>query len=101
MRRRAPALEHSHPSALPALPAPLTASPWRAVVVLGAHEPRSPRPPSQPRLLALCAEVLARSFSDAVLDPAFCRCSGELLHATLQRDDVSCDSELDVLQARS
>ena len=59
----------------------------------------SPQAPAQPRLLALCAEVLARSFSDASVHEKFLSCPTELLLAVLQRDDLSVDREVEVLAA--
>jgi len=53
----------------------------------------------QPKLLALCAEVLARSFSDASAHDKFLSCPTELLLAVLERDDLSVDRECEVLQA--
>ena len=56
------------------------------------------RPPAQPKLLALCAEVLARSFSDGSSHELFVSsCPVELVHAVLARDDLSIDREVEVL----
>ena len=58
-----------------------------------------PPPPPQERLIALCTEVLARSFSEACAHAAFRRCPAELLAAVLERDDLSVDRESSVLSA--
>ena len=47
------------------------------------------QPPSQPRVLSLCAEVLSRSFSESARHSDFVACSAELLLAVLERDDLS------------
>ena len=60
----------------------------------------APQLPSQPRLLALCTEVLARSFAEASAHEAFNRCPVELLHAVLERDDLGNEhGEAHVLRA--
>ena len=58
-----------------------------------------PQPPPQERLIALCTEVLARSFSEASAHAAFSSCPEELLVAVLERDDLSVDREAEVLHA--
>ena len=58
-----------------------------------------PQPPPQERLIALCTEVLARSFSEASAHVAFGSCPEELLVAVLERDDLSVDREAEVLHA--
>ena len=55
--------------------------------------------PPQERLVALCSEVLARSFTEASAHASFCRCPFELLTAVLERDDLSVDKEEEVLNA--
>ena len=55
--------------------------------------------PPQERLIALCTEVLARSFTEASAHTAFRRCPIELLSAVLERDDLSVDKEAEVLHA--
>lgn len=54
--------------------------------------------PPQERLLTLCTEVLARSFTEASAHSAFRRCPVELLIAVLERDDLSIDKEAELLQ---
>ena len=66
---------------------------------LGTARPPALLPPTQPKLLALCTEVLARSFSDASTHSSFLRCPTELLLAVLERDDLSVDGEEQVLSA--
>ena len=53
--------------------------------------------PPQERLIALCSEVLARSFAEASAHASFVRCPFELLAAVLERDDLSVDKEDEVL----
>ena len=55
--------------------------------------------PPQERLIALCTEVLARSFTEAAAHASFARCPVELLAAVLERDDLSVDKEEEVLHA--
>jgi len=61
--------------------------------------PILPPPPAQPKLLALCTEVLARSFSDVSAHESFLSCPTELLYSVLERDDLSVDREHEVLSA--
>ena len=60
----------------------------------------APPPPPQERLIALCSEVLARSFTEASAHSSFRHCPEELLVAVLERDDLSVDKEMEVAQAR-
>jgi len=59
----------------------------------------APPVPPQERLIALCTEVLARSFTEASAHPSFSKCPVELLAAVLERDDLSVDKEDEVLDA--
>ena len=57
--------------------------------------------PPQERLIALCTEVLARSFTEAASHAAFSRCPIELLAAVLERDDLSVDKEVRLVRTRT
>ena len=55
--------------------------------------------PADPKLLALCTEVIARSFADVAQHEAFLNCSVELLVAVLERDDLAVEREESVMHA--
>ena len=55
--------------------------------------------PADPKLLALCTEVIARSFADVAQHEAFLNCSVELLVAVLERDDLAVEREEAVMHA--
>ena len=77
--------------------------PARCFIVLGdspaGNKPAPQQPPSQPRLMSLCAEVFSRSFGEVARHPDFVTCSPELLLAVMERDDLSVDFEEEVLEA--
>jgi hypothetical protein len=73
--------------------------PTRCFTLFDAASSPLPQLPPQERLIALCTEVLARSFSEASAHATFGNCPEELLVAVLERDDLSVDKEAEVLNA--
>ena len=74
--------------------------PTRCFTLFLAEEGGPQMLPSQPKLLALCTEVLARSFADASAHEHFLRCPVELLASVIERDDLSYETgEVEVLHA--
>jgi hypothetical protein len=66
--------------------------PTRCFQLFGASDAASSTP-SDPKLIALCTEVIARSFADVAEHEAFLGCSVELLLSVLERDDLAVEKE--------
>ena len=73
--------------------------PTRCFALFRAGSPSDPPRPSDPKLLALCTEVIARAFSEVWAHAEYVECSLELLGGVLERDDLSVESEEVALRA--
>ena len=73
--------------------------PTRCFALFRAGSPSEPPRPSDPKLLALCTEVIARAFSEVWAHAEYVEGSLELLGGVLERDDLSVESEEVALRA--